>query len=113
MMLEELNGSFVLLGFLTRDERPKVPALAGLRVLLPRVEPILGRFQFADHGRLRRGAGTAPLVRIKKNWLQSACRRGARTCPPSAIPWARSACRTTSTTGHRLNGHGRTSRSAA
>jgi len=47
--LEVLHGALVLLGGLARLERAEVAALAGLRILLARVEPIFTRLQLADH----------------------------------------------------------------
>jgi hypothetical protein len=39
--LEKLHGALMFLGLLTRVERAKIAALAGLLVFLERVEPIL------------------------------------------------------------------------
>jgi hypothetical protein len=37
---EELHRALVLLGSLARLERAQIAALAGLRILLPRVQPV-------------------------------------------------------------------------
>src|ERR1043165_5992230 len=48
--LEVLHGPLVLLRRLARLERAEMAALAGLRILFARVEPVFARFQLADHG---------------------------------------------------------------
>ena len=48
--LEELDGPLVLLGRVPAREGAEVPALAGLGVLLARIEAVLARFKLADHG---------------------------------------------------------------
>jgi hypothetical protein len=50
LAFEKLNGAFVLLRFRARRKRSEVPPLAGFRVELSGIEPILAGFQFADHG---------------------------------------------------------------
>src|SRR5262245_27279459 len=109
--LEELNGAFVLLGLLARREGAQVPALAGLRVLLARIEPVLARFDFADHRSLHRGARNATPVCNKANKVQIAC-RGA-PCLMNATRCARSAWRPTFTTARKRSRPGSTSRSPA
>jgi hypothetical protein len=47
--LEELYRPFVFSGLGQRRKRPQVPALSCLWVLLPRIQPVLSGFQFADH----------------------------------------------------------------
>ena len=47
--LEVLHSSFVFFCGCSRIKGPKVFTLAGLRILLPRVEPILSRFKFSNH----------------------------------------------------------------
>src|SRR5690348_1858496 len=47
--LEELHRLLVLLRRRSRLERPEVPSLAGLGILLLRVEPVLTGFQLPDH----------------------------------------------------------------
>jgi hypothetical protein len=46
---EKLHGSLVSLGGGTARERPEIAPPAGLRVFLPRIEPILARRESADH----------------------------------------------------------------
>jgi len=41
MLLEELNFPFVLLGRFPRGEGPQVAPLAGLRILLAGIQPVL------------------------------------------------------------------------
>jgi hypothetical protein len=48
--LEELHRALVLLGRLPARKRAEVAALAGARVLLARIEPVLARLELADHG---------------------------------------------------------------
>src|SRR5436305_14630235 len=48
--LEELDGPLVPLRGRPGGERPQVASLARLRVDLPRVEAVLARLEFADHG---------------------------------------------------------------
>src|SRR5262249_58219867 len=47
--LDVLDGTLVLLGRVATAERPEVLALAGLRILLLRVETVLARLQLANH----------------------------------------------------------------
>src|SRR5260370_4318936 len=47
--LEKLHRALVFLRRLERRKSTQVPSLAGLRVALPRVQPILPAFQFSDH----------------------------------------------------------------
>ena len=47
--LEELHGTFVLLRRLKTIKGAEVAALAGLRVYLPRIEPVLTGAQFANN----------------------------------------------------------------
>jgi hypothetical protein len=47
--LEELHRALVLLRRSARLERTEIPALAGLRILLAGVEPVLARAEFANH----------------------------------------------------------------
>jgi hypothetical protein len=47
--LKILDCPFMFLSFFTRAERPQVPAPAGLRVLLPRIQPILSGFELSNH----------------------------------------------------------------
>jgi hypothetical protein len=47
--LEELYRPFVFSGLGQRRKRPQVPALSCLWILLPRIQPVLSGFQFADH----------------------------------------------------------------
>lgn len=54
--LEELNRTFVTLGGGAAPERPQVPPPTGLRILLARIQAIVSRRQFSDHGRLRDAA---------------------------------------------------------
>ena len=49
-VLEELHGPLVFLRGLTRRKRAEVFVLAALRIDFARIEPVLTRFQFADHG---------------------------------------------------------------
>ena len=49
-MLEVLDGPLVLLGLGSTGERAEVPPLAGLRIELAGIQPILAGFEFADHG---------------------------------------------------------------
>src|SRR5205823_4587988 len=51
MVFEVLHGPLVLLGLGAGGESTEVAAFAGARIELARVEPVLARFQFADHGR--------------------------------------------------------------
>jgi hypothetical protein len=52
MPLEVLYGAFVFFGGGATLEGAEIAALAGLGVGLARIETILTRGQFADHGRL-------------------------------------------------------------
>ena len=52
VMLEELNSPFMRLRRIARLERAEVAALARARILLTRVEPVLARLQFPDHGEM-------------------------------------------------------------
>src|SRR5262249_27732794 len=47
--LEELHRALVLLGRLTARERAEIAPLAGARILLARIEPVLTGFELADH----------------------------------------------------------------
>src|SRR5205814_10667374 len=47
--LEELNGAFVLLRAGTRGEGSEIPALAGFRIHLARIKPILAGSEFSYH----------------------------------------------------------------
>src|SRR5258708_19849968 len=47
--LEVLYRPLMLLSAFPRAERPQVPALAGLGVLLPRIKPILSGFELPNH----------------------------------------------------------------
>ena len=49
MSLEVLNVAFVLLGRPAAVERAEIPPLAGLRILLPRIQPIFSGRQLPDH----------------------------------------------------------------
>jgi hypothetical protein len=49
-VLEELYCAFVFFGFIPSAERAQVPALAGLRIKLSRIEPVQARLEFANHG---------------------------------------------------------------
>jgi hypothetical protein len=51
-MLEKLYRAFVLFGFLSCIKRPEIPALAGLGVDLPGVEPVLPGLELAYHPRI-------------------------------------------------------------
>jgi hypothetical protein len=42
--LEVLDSALVFFGLLSRTESPEVPALAGLRVFLSRIQPVLAGF---------------------------------------------------------------------
>src|SRR6476660_2837761 len=46
---EKLHGSLVSLGSGPARERPEIAPPAGLRILLPRIEPILAGRESADH----------------------------------------------------------------
>jgi hypothetical protein len=46
---EELYRAFVFLSFGQRRKRAQVAAFASFRILLPRIQPVLSGFQFADH----------------------------------------------------------------
>jgi hypothetical protein len=52
MPLEILHFTFVLLRRRARFEGAEIAATAGLRIKLSRIEPVLARFQFADHLKL-------------------------------------------------------------
>src|SRR6185437_1732098 len=47
--LEILHFALVLLGRRARLERSEIAALAGVRIGLARIEPVLASFEFADH----------------------------------------------------------------
>ena len=47
---EVLNSALVSLGLFPRWERSKIATLSRFGVFLARVEPVLSRFQFANHG---------------------------------------------------------------
>jgi hypothetical protein len=49
MSLEVLYFAFMLLGLLKRGEGAKIAALAGLRILLTRVQAKRSGFEFPDH----------------------------------------------------------------
>ena len=51
MAFEILDRSFMCLGLLQRLERAQVAAFARLYILLARVQAVLARFQFTNHGR--------------------------------------------------------------
>jgi hypothetical protein len=55
--LEVLNLAFVLLGGAFALEGAEVAALAGLRVLLARIEPVFAGFELADHAAGTLGGG--------------------------------------------------------
>jgi hypothetical protein len=59
VFLEELNFALMLLGCFTSREGPKVTPLAGLRILFTGVQPILSRFEFANHNSISPPSGTA------------------------------------------------------
>src|ERR1019366_10202871 len=50
MPLEILHGALVLLRGRARFEGAEIAALAGFRIDLAGIEPVLARWQFADHG---------------------------------------------------------------
>src|SRR5262249_50869603 len=102
LTLEELHRPLVLLRGFARAERAQVPALAGLRVYLPRVQAILARFQLADHLPLLEGqarssglvtSGTSqPRAVASSIWWSCSCTRICRICSaraysPSASHW--------------------------
>jgi hypothetical protein len=62
-MLEVLDCTLVLFSFFSSIERPEIFAFAGLGIFLSRVEPVLPRLQFSDHGVLRRFIRPQFLVR--------------------------------------------------
>src|SRR5258705_2785883 len=49
MPLEVLHGAFMLFGRRARLEGTKIPLLAGLRIYLAGIEPVLAGLQFPDH----------------------------------------------------------------
>src|SRR5262249_36307047 len=62
--LEELHRALMLLGRLPASKRAEIAPLAGARVLLARIEPVLARFQLADHDIDQRSGvwtGSSPL----------------------------------------------------
>src|SRR4051794_18565100 len=64
MALEVLHRAFVLLGGGAGAEGAQIAALAGLRILLARVEPVLAGFQLADHG-----GPPSPITRPITRWV--------------------------------------------
>ena len=50
MPFEILNRAFVLFRRSLAVERAEISSFPGLRILLPRIQPILAGFQFPDHG---------------------------------------------------------------
>jgi hypothetical protein len=56
MMLEVLNRSLVRLRRASGFESAQIAALAGFWILLSRVQPVVTRFHFADHGSLFPGS---------------------------------------------------------
>jgi len=50
MSLEVLNFSLVLLRRRAGPKRAEVSAFARPSILLPRIEPVLARFELSDHG---------------------------------------------------------------
>jgi len=50
MAFEVLHGPFVFFGRGPAREGPEIPALAGLRVLFPRIQPVSARLEFGNHG---------------------------------------------------------------
>jgi hypothetical protein len=55
MVLEILHRALVRLGSFARVERAQIPPLAGLRILLTRIQAILSRLQFCHSNLLKRG----------------------------------------------------------
>ena len=50
LVFEELHGSLVSLGFLTGREGSQIPALPSLAVEFSRIQAVLTRLQFPNHG---------------------------------------------------------------
>ena len=70
MALEKLHGTLVLLSGRSRRKRAKIAPLAGLRILLLRVEAILAGFEFANHAKvsaLKRRIGFVALAEKSAN----------------------------------------------
>jgi hypothetical protein len=59
-VLEKLHGSFVFFRGASATERPKVPSSSTLGIDLARIQPILARFQFANHGGSSEAISLAP-----------------------------------------------------
>jgi len=51
-MLEILNRSLMRFRSMSRGKRSKIPSLPGFRVLLARVQTVLARLEFSNHGRI-------------------------------------------------------------
>src|SRR5205814_10006974 len=52
MVLEILHRPLVFLGGSARTKRAEIAPLAAPRILLPGIQPVLARFELADHGLL-------------------------------------------------------------
>lgn len=49
MAFKELDSALMSAGLLQAGESAEIAPLAGLRVLLARVQPVFAGFQFSDH----------------------------------------------------------------
>ena len=67
--LEILHRSLMLLGRRPRLEGAEVPALAGLRILLARVQTILACLQFPNHGKVLVVAAFRTQLAFRLVWL--------------------------------------------
>src|SRR2546421_12684239 len=94
MVLEVLHRSLVLFRCSPRTKRPEIAALAGPRILLAGIQPVLPRFQLADHclallPKEERATSmpvtTGPLIaRLLPSGRRPDVRRCTRLRPPSA-----------------------------
>jgi hypothetical protein len=80
MPLEILHGAFVLFSSGARFESTEIAALAGFRIHFARIQPILSRLQFADHGSVSFSLFMASIVIAALLFLRSAiaCRSPAK-----------------------------------
>jgi hypothetical protein len=80
--LEELNRALMPLGCGTRGESAEIPAAAGFRILLARIEPVLARFQLPDQSPLLmqrnayRPRNVARITNGKEAWRRNQAKNG-------------------------------------
>jgi hypothetical protein len=79
--LKILYGPLMFLSVFPRGERPQVPALTRLRILLPRIKPILPRFELPNH--TLPNANGLPFGPQCPQWSRVSCQKNRRSANKS------------------------------